>query len=226
MVDSSEITLDEENSRHAVLVLRMKAGQQLLLTDGKGNLFTGVIKSEHKKRCIVSIVSVESQPVKSKKITIAISLLKSASRFEWFLEKATELGVAEIRPLICQRTEKQKFRIERMKQIIVSAMLQSQQTWMPSLHEPVSFRDYIDHIPGSESLVRLIAHCGPGPRQSISRHSSPGGDTVILVGPEGDFTFSEIETALKHDFKPVSLGSTRLRAETAGVAAAAFLAIE
>ena len=128
-----EIVLDEDTSRHMVQVLRMKEGEKLNLTDGKGNLITAEIIDDHKKHCSVKIIDSQFTTHDSRKITIAISLLKNTNRFEWFLEKATEIGVNEIIPLICERTEKQKFRYDRMKGICISAMLQSQQCWLPVL---------------------------------------------------------------------------------------------
>ncbi|MBS1655054.1 MAG: 16S rRNA (uracil(1498)-N(3))-methyltransferase, partial [Bacteroidetes bacterium] len=128
-----QIELDEDTSRHVVQVLRMKPGEKLNLTDGKGTLLTCEITTDHKKHCLVSVIETSSKPSASERITIAISLLKNANRFEWFLEKATEIGVTEIIPLICSRTEKEKFRYDRMEQICISAMLQSQQCWLPVL---------------------------------------------------------------------------------------------
>src|SRR6187455_2911945 len=136
-----EIGLDEDTSRHVVQVLRMKEGEKLNLTDGKGNLITAEIIDDHKKHCAVKVQATSHGPRAAGKITIAISLLKNTNRFEWFLEKATEIGVSEIIPLICERTEKQKFRFDRMQGICISAMLQSQQVWLPVLHEPIGFED-------------------------------------------------------------------------------------
>src|SRR5882724_11285615 len=131
-----EIVLDEDNSRHIVQVLRMAAGNPLLLTDGKGALLKGMILDAHKKKCIVQVQASDYQPAPEKKTCIAISLLKNASRFEWFLEKATEIGIGRIVPLLCERTEKQHFRQDRMQNILISAMLQSQQAWLPDLGGP------------------------------------------------------------------------------------------
>ena len=152
----TQFVLNEETSKHVAQVLRMQNGEQLLLTDGKGNLFTAEITDDNKKKCTVKILSVAAQPSPSKKIAIAISLLKNSTRFEWFLEKATELGVSEIFPLICSRTEKQFFRHDRMKNIVISAMLQSQQTWLPVLNEPIKFAALL-HT--STSQQKFIAHC-------------------------------------------------------------------
>ena len=129
----STLTLNEETSKHVVSVLRMKQGEQLHLTDGKGTLLTVEIVNDHKKRCEVLIKSTNLQPMPATQVTIAISLLKNASRFEWFLEKATEIGVMQIVPLLCDRTERLHFRKERMESLLISAMLQSRQCWLPEV---------------------------------------------------------------------------------------------
>jgi 16S rRNA (uracil1498-N3)-methyltransferase len=220
--DSSQLVLNEETSKHVVQVLRMKNSEQLQLTDGKGNLFAAEIIDDHKKKCVVKVLSTENHPVPSKKITIAISLVKNNSRFEWFLEKATEIGVDEIIPLICERTEKQHFRFDRMKGILISAMLQSQQTWLPVLHEPEKFENLI--MKQFDNCKKLIAHCLPEGNKETIHHQVPKfSNQLILIGPEGDFTKNEIEAALNNNFLPVSLGDTRLRTETAGIVAAALL---
>ncbi len=216
-----EIVLDEDTSRHVVQVLRMKEGEKLNLTDGKGNLITAEIADAHKKHCSVKIIDSLFTTHDSRKVIIAISLLKNTSRFEWFLEKATEIGVSEIIPLICERTEKQKFRYDRMKGICISAMLQSQQTRLPVLHEPKLFNHLA--IEKFDDQQKFIAHCEDfGQKNSLSTFQ-PFNHSTILIGPEGDFTKQEIELALQNNFIPVSLGETRLRTETAGIVAATLL---
>lgn len=224
-----KIVLEEETSKHIVQVLRMKVGEKINLTDGNGNLLTAEISDDHKKHCEVEIKALSHEQRAARQITIAISLLKNPSRFEWFLEKATEIGVNEIIPLICERTEKEKFRYERMKGILTSAMLQSQQCWLPLLHEPVKFENAI--MKQFENGKKFIAHCDTGNKQSISQlacrqagfPNSTFQNSLILIGPEGDFTKEEIELALQHHFIAVSLGDTRLRSETAGIVAATIL---
>jgi 16S rRNA (uracil1498-N3)-methyltransferase len=219
--DENFIMLNEDTSKHVVQVLRMTRGDQLQLTDGKGHLLTAAIEDDHKKKCTVKVVQKTFKARKEQRVSIGISLLKNATRFEWFLEKATEVGVYEIVPLRCDRTEKQHFRFERMNNILVSAMLQSQQVWLPFLHEPVSCKTLLDT---STFETKLIAHCEEEQKHSIG-HFSGAFSTQILIGPEGDFTPHEIEEALRHNYKPITLGETRLRAETAGVVAAALLCI-
>jgi 16S rRNA (uracil1498-N3)-methyltransferase len=239
-----EITLDEDNSLHIVQVLRMKPGELLQLTDGKGNLILATIADDHKKKCRVRVDSVAGQPPREREISIAISPVKNASRFEWFLEKATEIGVSAIIPLLSERTERQHFRPDRWKSILVSALLQSQQVWLPELMEPMAFATIVaggwrpaeqrasggsasrDLAPGSAEQ-RLIAHCleAPRPTDNLSdlvKARRPA-SSLILIGPEGDFSANEVELALGSGFVPVTLGANRLRTETAGIVAAALL---
>lgn len=220
------ITLNEETSKHVVQVLRMQAGEHLNLTDGKGNLLTAQITDAHKKHCVVKIQTTNFTPQAPRKTTIAVSLVKNASRFEWFLEKATEIGITEIIPLLCDRTERQHFRYDRMKGILVSAMLQSQQTWMPVLHEPMKFEEALRLTPPSDEVSKLIAHCDETERTPFSNFQiNQFANCIILIGPEGDFTTAEIDTAIAEGYKPVMLGETRLRTETAAVVAATLIKI-
>lgn len=212
--------LSEESSKHIVQVLRMHASDQLLITNGKGEVLTAFIVEANKKKTTVKVTHKAFFPRHIAKVSIAVSLIKNNNRFEWFLEKATEMGVSEIIPLICQRTEKQHFKYDRLKNILVSAMLQSQQAWLPLLHEPVKFEEEIEK---SLHQNKFIAHCMEGQKKQLTSETMQKGDQLILIGPEGDFTKSEIESALQHNFIPVSLGETRLRTETAGLVAAVLL---
>ncbi len=218
------ITLNEETSKHVVQVLRMKNGERLFLTDGKGNLLSCEINDDHKKKCVVEIQETRFKEQGARKISIAISLLKNANRFEWFLEKATELGIAEIIPTICERTEKQHFRMERMKNILISAMLQSQQVWLPILKEPTALKEIIFQ---SHQSQKFIAHCMDDAKVSLGDAiNTSTSSQIILIGPEGDFTKDEIDLAFQNHFVPVALGETRLRTETAGMVAAAVLVMQ
>jgi 16S rRNA (uracil1498-N3)-methyltransferase len=218
-----ELVLNEDTSKHIVNVLRMQAGEQLQLTDGKGNLLTAAIKEAHKKHCSVTVTNSHFTARHSPHVTIAISLIKNTSRFEWFLEKATEIGVNRIIPLRCERTEKQNFRYERMRGILVSAMLQSQQTWLPEIEEPVKFKQFISQTTNQH---KFIAHCLDTEKQKVTNfNNTASSHSLICIGPEGDFTKQEIELAMQNNFIPVSLGNTRLRTETAGIVAATLLAV-
>lgn len=210
--------LSEESSKHAVQVLRMEAGETIQLTNGQGGLFTATITLAHKKHCQVSVATATQIPMPEKQHAIAVSPLKNNSRIEWFLEKATELGIHRIIPLICQRTEKQVVKQERWQQILIAAMLQSQQAWLPTLDAPTKFADTIQ---ASYTGNKLIAHCLPNEKKPLNVFAAE--NSLILIGPEGDFTESEIELALSAGFQPVSLGSTRLRTETAALTAAVVL---
>jgi len=220
LIKSGVFILNEETSKHCIQVLRMKTGETMHLTDGKGGLCKAIITNEHKRNCEVNIVESTFQEHKGRKVTIGISLLKNANRLEWFLEKATELGITEIIPLLCQRTEKQQFRFDRMNQILISAMLQSQQIWLPILHQPTKLEEVINSSVHSQ---KLIAHCEEGTKQSINELKIAN-EVQILVGPEGDFSPTEIELALQNGYLPTSLGNTRLRTETAGIVVATLLA--
>lgn len=216
---SGTIVLDEENSRHIVQVLRMKTGEQVRLLNGKGVALIAEIADVHKKHCAVNIGESFTEPAPGKRITVAISLLKNVSRFEWFLEKATEIGVTTIVPLICARTEGHKFRMARMQTILVSAMLQSQRLWLSEISEPVTFRKFALE---EKQDTKFIAHCRNGEVRNPIENYHPQ-HAVIMIGPEGDFTPEEIELAIQNNFQPVSLGAYRLRTETAGIVAATLL---
>ncbi len=213
-------TLSEETSRHCVQVLRMKEKEQLQLTDGKGNLFRATIIQADKKHCEVKMEAAGYEPRALSGVSIAISLLKNPSRFEWFLEKATEIGVHEIIPLLCEHTEKEHLRIDRMQNILISAMLQSRQTWLPALHHPTNFNVFINK---DFDGLKLIAHCVEEEKKPVGNVITQQQNKLILIGPEGDFSSAEITVALKKNFIPVTLGNTRLRTETAGIVAAALL---
>jgi 16S rRNA (uracil1498-N3)-methyltransferase len=215
-----ELLLDEGNSKHAVSVLRMQDGELLHLTDGKGYLLSGIITVAHKKNCRVHITGSSYTEAPERKTGIGISLIKNPVRFEWFLEKATEIGVTDIFPLLCQRTEKQHFRQDRMKNVLVSALLQSRQTWLPVLHEPVKFDNMVAEQ--DKFAQKLIAHCVDQDKRKLDK-TTIAASQLILIGPEGDFTPAEIERAVQNGYIPVALGETRLRTETAGIVAAVLL---
>ena len=215
--------LDEAGSRHAIQVLRMKKGEQIQLVNGKGVLAKAIITDVDKRKTGVAVEEIDCKEQSAEKISIAISLIKNTSRFEWFLEKATEIGVSEIIPLLCNRTERQVFRHDRLKQILISAMLQSQQVWMPILHNPISLSDNFKMFNQFRG-EKFIAHCEETDKQQLnSRILSSLPEKLMLIGPEGDFTNDEIKLATENNFIPVSLGETRLRTETAGIVAATLM---
>jgi 16S rRNA (uracil1498-N3)-methyltransferase len=219
-IQQSTHILSEETSKHCVQVLRLKAGSQLQLTNGKGDLFTAAITKADKKNCEARIEAMGYEPRAMSNVSIAISLLKNPSRLEWFMEKATEIGVHEIVPLICEHTEKQNFRCDRMHNILVSAMLQSRQTWLPELQQLKKFSAFINE---DFNGLKLIAHCAEAEKKLLNALINQHTGKLILIGPEGDFSNVEIESALQKNFIPVTLGDTRLRTETAGIVAATLL---
>jgi len=219
--ESGSFFLSEGSSKHIVQVLRMTEGEQILATNGKGYAFTCEIISSNKKKAGVKIIEQSFLPQTKPEITIAISLIKNRTRFEWFIEKATEIGIQSIIPLICKRTENIHFRRERMQSIITSAMLQSRQVWLPALSEPVKMSDVIK---STKCDQKFIAHCLEQEKKEFrSEEGQSSNSKIILIGPEGDFTEDEIQTAIQHNYTPVTLGETRLRTETAGIVAAVLL---
>ncbi|OYU57206.1 MAG: rRNA methyltransferase [Chitinophagaceae bacterium BSSC1] len=212
--------LSEASSRHCIQVLRMRTGAILNLTNGMGLKFEASILSEDRKAAVVQILSTEAIPAPKRAISIGIALLKNSDRFEWMLEKITEIGVSQIYPLNSKRSEQHRFRFDRYQQIIVAAMLQSQQCWLPILHEPMAATKLMQ---SANQSLKLIAHCEDDQKNPLQQVSTAQ-NSLILIGPEGDFSREEIELALQNNFIPVSLGETRLRTETAGVVAITLLA--
>lgn len=201
-------------------VLRYKIGDELILTNGKGLIGKCIVTEISKKNAVVTVQHHENKPQPKTQLTIAISLLKNPARFEWFLEKATEIGVTAIIPLLCHRTEKLFFRKDRLQNIIKAAMLQSEQCWLPTLTEPMPLKEVL----ATEYDYKFIAHCLPNHKQILSPIKVEKSTTIIqLIGPEGDFTEEEIAMALEKKYTPVSLGNNRLRTETAGMVAAGIL---
>lgn len=214
--------LEEQESRHIIKVLRMKAGDVIHLTDGKGNLCIAELINEDPRHCEVRItdkhIAYGKRPYY---FHIAIAPTKNINRYEWFLEKATEIGIDEITPLICQRSERKAVKTERLNKVITAAMKQSVKAYHPILNESVKFKDFIGMEHSGEKFVAYVEEGEHPPLQSLY---SPGEDAVILIGPEGDFSPEEINQAVDKGFQTVSLGNSRLRTETAGLVAVHSLA--
>jgi len=218
---NGQIVLEEDASKHIVQVLRMRTGDELQLTNGKGVLCTTAIINDKKKAVQVEVKRYEKVEASLKKNSICLSLLKNVNRFEWFLEKATELGIGELIPMICERTERQHFRASRMKNILVSAMLQSRQSWLPILQDPTSFNEI---IVSSKNDQKFIAHCIEQEKTNLPQAIDASSlSRIMLIGPEGDFTQREVAFAIEHGFVATSLGETRLRSETAAMVAATLM---
>lgn len=212
----SSLELDEGTSRHIVQVLRMQSGDRLMLTDGRGTQAHCRITQAHKRHCQVELVDRFATPARSANFSIGVAFTKSKSRNEWLLEKLTEIGTADIYPLLSQRSEKDKFNFDRYNSILISALIQSQQTFLPCLHEPQRLMTFLQEGMPEVSL-RLVAHCGEQEKQTLAKVLKKDRDTLVLIGPEGDFSPEEIDMCLSHQFIPVTLGPNRLRTETAGI---------
>lgn len=207
---NSPYFLGEEESKHCIKVLRLKKGDTVYLVDGKGNFFTTEILEDHPKKCGVEIVNVTPNYGKrSHYLHVAIAPTKNMDRFEWFLEKATEIGIDEITPIICTRSERKELKIDRLNKVIESAMKQSIKAYHPQLNEVTTFKKFLsNNFEGN----KFIAHGEATHTMTISHHI-----TTVLIGPEGDFTSEELLLAEKNNFIPITLGKSRLRTETAGI---------
>ena len=211
--------LDEDEARHTVQVLRRKVGDAMQLTDGKGNLYEGEIVELGKKTGMVGIKkTIEAYNKRPFHLHIAIAPTKNIDRFEWFLEKATEIGIDEITPLICKRSERTVVKHERLNGILISAMKQSLKTYLPKLNEAIDFQRFMKND-FSQVKNKMIAYCNDDTIRPLSIAYQKQENSVILIGPEGDFTEGEVGMAFEHHFIGVSLGKSRLRTETAGLVA-------
>lgn len=215
--NTTQINFDKIESKHIVRVLRKKEADILKITNGKGFLFDAKITIASDKKCIAVITNSEQKPKPwNYYLHIAIAPTKNNDRIEWFLEKATEIGIDEITPIICSNSERRVVKIERFEKIIQAAMKQSLKFTLPKLNVPIKFSEFINQdIDGKV----YIAHCEEQERKSLSKIINPSENTTLLIGPEGDFSPSEIEKALKKNYIPISLGASRLRTETAGLVA-------
>jgi 16S rRNA (uracil1498-N3)-methyltransferase len=211
-------SLDENESKHLIRVLRMTRGAEVRLIDGKGNLYEGIISEPDQNKCRIEITGeIKDFEKRNYRLHIAISPLKNPERFEWFIEKSVEIGIDEITPLVCRNTEKPGIKPGRVNNLIISAMKQSLKATKPVLNEPCNFKDFINM---DSKGVRMIAHCNDSIiRSRVSDVYSKSDSAIIMIGPEGDFTREEIDSAVNRDFFQVHLGQSRLRTETAGVAA-------
>ena len=213
---AKEIILSAKESKHATKVLRKKEGDALDFTDGKGNFYKAEITVADSRKCRLQIVSREQKEKQHNyHLHIAIAPTKNMDRFEWFLEKATEIGIDEITPIICSRSERKVIKTERCNKILLSAMKQSLKFHLPKLNEAISLTDFIKQ---DFEDAKYIAYCEDGDKNELKTVSKTE-NTLILIGPEGDFSNAEIEMALKNNFKAVSLHASRLRTETAGIVA-------
>ncbi|MGO3183151.1 MAG: 16S rRNA (uracil(1498)-N(3))-methyltransferase [Aequorivita sp.] len=216
--NSKEVNFDKEESRHIIKVLRMKEGDSFKITNGKGSFFDAEIISANPKACLVKILSEEIQKPIPYQLHLVVAPTKLNDRYEWFLEKATEIGVSEITPIICDHSERKVIKAERYEKIIQSAMKQSLKAYLPILNEAISFKDFLKSENQLDDL-KFIAHCEETDKRSLKSVLLPNKRISILIGPEGDFSTKEIELAKKAGYIPVTLGESRLRTETAAVVA-------
>jgi len=215
IIQSSILT--EEESVHAVRVLRLKKGDEIFLTDGRGTFYQAIIVNPHPKHTELQLVkSWTQEPLWNFYLHIAIAPTKNMDRMEWFTEKATEIGIDAITCLRCRYSERREIKMARLEKIMISAMKQSQKASLPLLEEMMNFRDFVKQPFNGR---KFIAHCEDGEKPILKQLYHPGQNALILIGPEGDFSTEEIEYALQYNFEPVSLGESRLRTETAALVA-------
>lgn len=215
---SKEVFFEKEESRHIVKVLRMKEGEILHLTNGKGCFFEAVLLSNKPNKCSAEITAIKKQQPLPYQLHLVVAPTKLNDRYEWFLEKVVEIGVTEITPIICDRSERKIIKPERYEKIIQSAMKQSLKAYLPILNPAVSFKNFIASEKNKETL-KCIAHCEATERKSLKSVLRPNQNILVMIGPEGDFTSAEIDLAKASGFTPVHLGESRLRTETAAVVA-------
>jgi 16S rRNA (uracil1498-N3)-methyltransferase len=213
-------TLNPEESSHCIKVMRGKKHDLVFLTNGKGDLFKAMIEDPHPRKCLLKIIEKTENPQpRPFRLHIAIAPTKQIERFEWFLEKATEAGIDEVTPLICERSERRILKPERLSKVLVSAMKQSVKTILPRLNPSTSFEQFIQSSGEGE---KFLANCKEE-KVFLSDLARPGENIIMLVGPEGDFTENEIIKAEHFGFRSISLGKSRLRTETAGLSACIML---
>ena len=213
---TESFSFDKEESKHIVKVMRKNGGDILHVTNGLGFLFTTEIILGSDIKCTVKIVSFEKSPLPKYQLHLAVAPTKMNDRYEWFLEKATEMGISEITPIICDHSERKFVKTDRFDKIIQSAMKQSLQVYLPKLNEPITFKEFLKTTPNG---LLLIAHCEETDKKTLKSVLKPNENVTLLIGPEGDFSNKEIELALEKKYVPVSLGNTRLRTETAAIVA-------
>ncbi len=221
-INTPESVLPEDESRHCVKVLRLRQGDEVFITNGKGKLYSGELMNEDPRGARVNIIEeYRARPERKYHLHVAIAPTKNISRFEWFLEKCTEIGIDEITPVLCENSERKIIKPGRLEKIIVAAAKQSLTATFPRLNEARNLSELLNtDLRGDNFIAYLSDKSSP-----LKTKYQKGSDVLILIGPEGDFTENEVERAVKNNFEPVTLGHGRLRTETAGVVACHTLAL-
>jgi 16S rRNA (uracil1498-N3)-methyltransferase len=213
---TTSFSFDKEESKHIIKVLRKKDSDILFVTNGLGYLFECEIILASDNKCTVQINSFEKKEASKFHLHLAVAPTKMNDRFEWFLEKATEIGIQEITPIICDRSERKVINKDRFDKIVLSALKQCNELYLPKLNDAITFKEFISK---QQKGLQLIAHCEETNKKTLKSVLKANEDITLLIGPEGDFSTKEINTALESNYIPVSLGNTRLRTETAAVVA-------
>jgi len=209
--------LCEEESKHCVSVMRHRVGDDVNVTDGQGVLYKCKIVEINKgKQCLLSVVSSETMPEPKHHLHMAVAPTKNVDRFEWFVEKAVEMGVGEITPIVCEHSERNHLRLDRLERLVIAACKQSLKFYIPRINEPCKASDLIKE---DKSDQRFILHCVPGEKQHLFNLAEPRKSSLVMIGPEGDFSVNEIDLAKKNGFHEATLGQERLRTETAAMVA-------
>ncbi|SHE78094.1 16S rRNA (uracil1498-N3)-methyltransferase [Mariniphaga anaerophila] len=216
-VQNDELIFNETESKHAVKVLRLGKGDQVQVIDGTGGFYLAEIVDPNQKKCRLSVLKTQKEYGKRNfNLHIAIAPTKNTDRLEWFLEKATEIGIDQITPLLCEHSERKSIKPDRFERILISAMKQSVKAYLPQLNTLTSFSDFVNTCTASQ---KFIAHCYEGEKPHLKNVVAEGESVVVLIGPEGDFSPEEVNQAKAIGFQEISLGNARLRTETAGVVA-------
>lgn len=213
---TENFSFDKEESKHIIKVLRKKDSDILFVTNGSGYLFETEITLASDSKCTVKVLSFEKKPAPKFHLHLAVAPTKMNDRYEWFLEKATEIGISEITPIICDRSERKVIKNDRFDKIILTAMKQANELYLPKLNEAITFKEFLKH---KNEGLQLIAHCEETDKKTLKSVLKPNESVTLLIGPEGDFSEKEIALALENKYVPVSLGNTRLRTETAAIVA-------
>ena len=216
--NTKAFTFDKSESKHIIKVLRKSEGDQLSITNGKGDFFEIIILTANPKKCIGEVINIKSVDQLPYSLHLAVAPTKLNDRYEWFLEKATEIGITEITPIICDHSERKSINLDRFEKKIQSAMKQSLKSYLPKLNKATTFKNFLI-LQENNTQQKLIAHCEETSKKTLKSVLKKRGDTTILIGPEGDFSSDEIKKSLRIGFAPISLGNSRLRTETAAVVA-------